>query len=108
LGGREGDLETTSELEVRVCWRTGAKKGMSAAKIKRDLQQSQALNGWGDKRVKSQNIWGMWRRKSILAANGRCEIAERFKQVKWFEMVACRRTLWMFFIFFYDWINFPC
>lgn len=65
--------------------------------------RSQALNEWGDKGVKLQNIWGMWRRKSILEMNGRCtvwvEIAKWFKQVKWFEIVTCLRTLWIFSFF---------
>lgn len=36
--GRKGDLERTSKLEVRIRWRMGANKGMSAAKIKPNLQ----------------------------------------------------------------------
>lgn len=69
---RKGDLETTSKVEVRMCWRKGDNKGMSAAKITQIYSRSQVLDGWGDKRVKLQNIWGMWRSKSILEMNGRC------------------------------------
>lgn len=46
---RKGDLETTSKVEVRMCWRKGDNKGMSAAKIAQIYSRSQVLDGWGDK-----------------------------------------------------------
>lgn len=109
--GRKGDLETTSKLEVRICGRMGANKGMSAAKINPKPVEVRHWMSGGGKGVKLQNIWGMWRRKSILEMNGRCtawvEIAKWFKQVKWFEIVTCLRTLWIFSFFYYC-RNFPC
>lgn len=101
--GSQGDLETTSKLEVRICGRMGANKGMSAAKINPNPVEVRHWMSGGNKGVKLQNIWGMWRRKSILEMNGRCtvwvEIAKWFKQVKWFEIVTCLRTLWIFSFF---------